>query len=175
MQRLRVEPYSSYLERRRKGRSIQSPSPAVLYSCPACHRSSPAPARSNVCRSSAKPRSSSCKCRNVSKPPGRRSRRCSSAMFIARPNPRTSQSFNAVYARYFPSESPARIFLHVPSVHRPVRHRSRLRGGGLVESAVGKFDRQSRRLSPHFSTTNPINSQRDQNQDEKQKYIWQLQ
>jgi hypothetical protein len=38
-----------------------------------------------------------------------------------------------------------------------------------------KLDRQSHRLSSHFSTTNPINNQRDENQHEKQKYIWQLQ
>jgi len=44
-----------------------------------------------------------------------------------------------------------------------------------VESVVGKFDRQSRRLSSHFSTTNPVDNERDDNQDEKQKDIWQLQ
>jgi 2-iminobutanoate/2-iminopropanoate deaminase len=31
------------------------------------------------------------------------------------PDPSHFATFNEVYARYFPSESPARIFLHVPS------------------------------------------------------------
>jgi 2-iminobutanoate/2-iminopropanoate deaminase len=31
------------------------------------------------------------------------------------PDPSHFDKFNAVYARYFPTESPARIFLHVPS------------------------------------------------------------
>ena len=31
------------------------------------------------------------------------------------PDPRHFPVFNEIYARYFPSETPARIFLHVPS------------------------------------------------------------
>jgi len=31
------------------------------------------------------------------------------------PDPSHFERFNAIYARYFPAESPARIFLHVPS------------------------------------------------------------
>ena len=31
------------------------------------------------------------------------------------PDPSHFERFNAIYARYFPTESPARIFLHVPS------------------------------------------------------------
>jgi 2-iminobutanoate/2-iminopropanoate deaminase len=43
------------------------------------------------------------------------------------PEPTHFAIFNDIYARYFPSESPARIF------HRALRHRSRLRGCGLVD------------------------------------------
>src|SRR5215813_2620885 len=35
------------------------------------------------------------------------------------PNPSHYQRFNAVYARYFPDEAPARIFLHMPSFFGP--------------------------------------------------------
>ena len=35
------------------------------------------------------------------------------------PDPSRFAAFNAVYERYFPGESPARIFLHVPSFPGP--------------------------------------------------------
>jgi 2-iminobutanoate/2-iminopropanoate deaminase len=35
------------------------------------------------------------------------------------PNPEHFAKFNEVYARYFPAEAPARIFLHVPSFFGP--------------------------------------------------------
>lgn len=50
------------------------------------------------------------------------------------PDPSHFGKFNEVYARYFPTESPARIFLHVPS--RAVRCRGRLCGGSLVNDAA---------------------------------------
>jgi 2-iminobutanoate/2-iminopropanoate deaminase len=35
------------------------------------------------------------------------------------PDPTHFARFNAVYERYFPEQTPARIFLHVPSWHGP--------------------------------------------------------
>src|SRR5262249_1173059 len=44
--------------------------------------------------------------------------------------------FNEVYSRYFPRDAPARIFPHVPSW--PLRYRSRLRGDNLrARNALG--------------------------------------
>ena len=175
MQRLRVEPYSSYLERRRKG-PIYPVTLAggflFLSGLPPFEPSTGEIKRLSFERQAEIVLVQMQECLEAAGSSFTRVLKCN---VYCTPEPSDFAIFNDVYARYFPTESPS---AHLPArtlVHRPVRHRSRLRGGGLVDLAVGKFDRQSRRLSSHFSTANPINNKRDENQDEKQKYIRQLQ
>jgi hypothetical protein len=52
---VRVEPFSTYLERRRKGRSIQLLLRASRSTYRGFHPSTRIPARSGVCRSNGKP------------------------------------------------------------------------------------------------------------------------
>jgi hypothetical protein len=90
MQRFRVEPYSSYLERRRKGPIYPVTLASGLVFLSGLPPFEPGPVRSNVCRSSAKPRLSLRKCRNVLRLPVHHSRRCLNAMSIARLSQHTS-------------------------------------------------------------------------------------
>jgi 2-iminobutanoate/2-iminopropanoate deaminase len=115
MQRLRVEPISTYLERYRKGLAF----PVVIANGfvylsglppfdPDTGEVKPVPferqveivlQQMNLCLESA----------------GSSQRQIVKCNVYCTPDPSHFAQFNAVYDRYFPSDSPARIFLHVPS------------------------------------------------------------
>jgi 2-iminobutanoate/2-iminopropanoate deaminase len=119
MQRLRVEPYSSYLERRRKGPIYPvtlasglvflsglppfEPGTGEIKRLPFQRQAEIVLTQMQEClEAAASSLANVLKC-NV----------------YCTPEPTHFTIFNDVYARYFPNESPARIFLHVPSFTGP--------------------------------------------------------
>jgi 2-iminobutanoate/2-iminopropanoate deaminase len=119
MQRLRVEPYSSYLERRRKGPIYPvtlangfvflsglppfEPGTGEIKQLPFDRQARIVLAQMQECLAAA-----GSSLANVLK--------CN---VYCTPGPGHFAIFNDIYTEFFPSESPARIFLHVPSFTGP--------------------------------------------------------
>jgi 2-iminobutanoate/2-iminopropanoate deaminase len=119
MQRLRVEPFSSYLERRRKGTVYPvtiaggfvflsglppfDPATGQPGGMPFERQADLVLAQMKTCLEAAGTSLAGVLKCNV----------------YCTPDPSHFGTFNEVYARYFPHEAPARIFLHVPSFFGP--------------------------------------------------------
>jgi len=119
MQRLRVEPYSGYLERRRKGPIYPvtvangfvflsglppfEPGTGEIKQLPFDRQARIVLTQMQECLAAA-----GSSLANVLK--------CN---VYCMPEPGHFATFNDIYADFFPSESPARIFLHVPSFTGP--------------------------------------------------------
>jgi 2-iminobutanoate/2-iminopropanoate deaminase len=119
MQRLRVEPYSSYLERRRKGPIYPvtragdliflsglppfEPGTGDIKRLPFERQAEIVITQMQECLVAA----------------GSSLAKVLKCNVYCTPEPTHFVVFNDIYARYFPSETPARIFLHVPSFTGP--------------------------------------------------------
>lgn len=119
MQRLRVEPYSSYLERRRKGPIYPvtiardfvflsglppfEPGTGVIKRMPFDRQAEIVLSQMQECLETA----------------GSSLAKVLKCNVYCTPEPMHFTIFNDVYARYFSNESPARIFVHVPSFKGP--------------------------------------------------------
>jgi 2-iminobutanoate/2-iminopropanoate deaminase len=119
MKRIRVEPISSYLERRRKGPIYPvtvaqgfvylsglppfDPVSGEIEPLPFERQADIVLAQMQHCLEAA----------------GSSLTRVLKCNVYCTPDPSHFAKFNDVYARYFPAESPARIFLHVPSFPGP--------------------------------------------------------
>lgn len=119
MQRLRVEPYSSYLERRRKGPIFPvtraggfvflsglppfEPGTGEIKLLPFDRQADIVLMQMQKCLEAA----------------GSSLAKVLKCNVYCTPKPAHFVVFNDIYARYFPTGSPARIFLHVPSFTGP--------------------------------------------------------
>jgi 2-iminobutanoate/2-iminopropanoate deaminase len=119
MQRLRVEPISTYLERRRKGQVYPvtisngfvflsglppfDPQTGDIAQGPFVRQAELVLEQMKLCLSAA----------------GSSLPQVLKCNVYCTPDPAHFAAFNEVYARYFPAEAPARIFLHVPSFFGP--------------------------------------------------------
>lgn len=119
MQRLRVEPISTYLERRRKGRVYPvtisngfvflsglppfDPQTGDIAQVPFERQAELVLEQMKLCLAAA----------------GSSLPQVLKCNVYCTPDPAHFAAFNEVYARYFPAEAPARIFLHVPSFFGP--------------------------------------------------------
>ena len=119
MQRLRVEPYSSYLERRRKGPIYPvtcaggfvflsglppfEPGTGEIKRIPFELQAEIVLSQMKVCLEAV----------------GSSLAQVLKCNVYCTPEPSHFTAFNTIYARYFPRKSPARIFLHVPSFTGP--------------------------------------------------------
>ena len=120
MQRLRVEPFSTYLERRRLKGPITPVTIAggfvFLSGLPPFDfetgeiKPAPFERQAGIVLEQMK------LCLEVAGSSLSRVLKCN---VYCTPDPSRFAAFNAVYERYFPAESPARIFLHVPSFPGP--------------------------------------------------------
>jgi 2-iminobutanoate/2-iminopropanoate deaminase len=119
MQRLRVEPYSSYLERRRRG-SIYPVTRAgdfvFLSGLPPFEPGTGDIKRMPFARQAEIVLTQMQQCLEAAGSSLANVLKCN---VYCTPEPTHFDTFNDIYARYFPSESPARIFLHVPSFTGP--------------------------------------------------------
>ena len=115
MQRIRVEPISSFLERRRKGPVypvVVANGFAYLSGLPPFDpetgdiTSAPFERQAEIVLDQMK------QCLEAAGSSLAQVVKCN---VYCTPDPAHFATFNEVYARYFPTESPARIFLHVPS------------------------------------------------------------
>ena len=115
IRRLRVEPISSYLERRRKGPIypvIVADGLVYLSGLPPFDpetgdiKSLPFERQADIVLNQMK------HCLQAAGSSLEQVLKCN---VYCTPDPSHFAAFNDVYARYFPSESPARIFVHVPS------------------------------------------------------------
>ena len=116
---IRVEPFSSYLERRRKGPIFPvivagetvyvsglppfDPETGEIKALPFERQAEIALAQMKRCLEAA----------------GSSMEKVVKCNVYCTPVQSHFSTFNEAYARYFPAESPARIFLHVPSWHGP--------------------------------------------------------
>jgi 2-iminobutanoate/2-iminopropanoate deaminase len=119
MQRLRVEPYSSYLERRRKGPIYPVTCAGgfvFLSGLPPFERGTGEIKRIPFERQVEIVLSQMKECLEAVGSSLTQVLKCN---VYCTPEPSHFGTFNTIYARYFPSESPARIFLHVPSFTGP--------------------------------------------------------
>jgi 2-iminobutanoate/2-iminopropanoate deaminase len=119
MKRIRVEPYSTYLERRRKGPIypvIVANGFAFLSGLPPFDpdtgeiRQMPFAQQAELVLEQMK------RCLEAA---GSSLAQVTKCNVYCTPDPAHFAAFNEIYARYFPDESPARIFLHVPSFPGP--------------------------------------------------------
>lgn len=119
MQRLRVEPYSSYLERRRKGPIYPVTCAGgfvFLSGLPPFERGTGEIKRIPFERQVEIVLSQMKECLEAVGSSLTQVLKCN---VYCTPEPSHFGTFNTIYAGYFPSESPARIFLHVPSFTGP--------------------------------------------------------
>jgi len=119
MQRLRVEPYSGYLERRRKGPiyPVTLASGLVFLSgLPPFEPGTGEIKRIPFERQAEIVLTQMKECLEAAGSSLAQVLKCN---VYCTPEASHFGTFNTVYARYFPDESPARIFLHVPSFTGP--------------------------------------------------------
>lgn len=112
---IRVEPYSSWLERRRKG-----PIYPVIVAGETIYVSGLPPFDPETGEIARQPFEQQAECvlaqmKRCVEAAGSSLERVVKCNVYCTPEESRFATFNAAYARYFPMESPARIFLHVPS------------------------------------------------------------
>jgi 2-iminobutanoate/2-iminopropanoate deaminase len=116
MHRLRVETYSSYLERRRKGPIYPVTIAIFLSGLPPFERGAGEIIRLSFERQAEIVLMQMQECLEAA---GSSLAKLLKCKVYCTPEPAHFVMFNDIYARYFPSESPACIFLHVPSFTGP--------------------------------------------------------
>ena len=112
---IRVEPFSTYLERRRKGRSVRSSSPARPIYVSGLPPFDPETGEIKRLPFEQQADIVLAQMKHCLEAAGASLERVVKCNVYCTPDQSHFAAFNEVYARYFPVESPARIFLHVPS------------------------------------------------------------
>src|SRR5215467_15839456 len=115
---LRIEPISTYLERYRKGPNLKSVHPVVVAGelvyvsgLPPFDPTTGEIARVPFARQAELVLEQMKQCLEAAGTSMERVVKCN---VYCTPDPSHFDTFNEVYGRYFPDESPARIFIHVP-------------------------------------------------------------
>jgi len=119
MQRFRVEPYSSYLERRRKGPIYPVTSANGLLFISGLPPFEPGTGQIKRLPFERQAEIVLTQMQECLEAGGSSLAKVLKCNVYCTPEPAYFTIFNDIYARYFPSESPARIFLHVPSFTGP--------------------------------------------------------
>ncbi len=119
MNRIRVEPISSYVERRRKGTFYPAVVANGLVFLSGMPPFDPESGEVRVCSFERQSEIVLDQMKLCLEAAGSSLDRVIKCNVYCTPNPSHYERFNAVYARYFPGDAPARIFLHVPSFSGP--------------------------------------------------------
>ena len=119
MQRLRVEPYSGYLERRRKGPIYPVTSANGLVFLSGLPPFEPGTGEIKRLPFDRQARIVLTQMQECLAAAGSSLAKVLKCNCYCTPEPEHFAIFNDIYADFFPSESPARIFLHVPSFTGP--------------------------------------------------------